>query len=212
MNEKDLSLVLLHEELPDDDKLLDELIALVERSVSGGPAVKQRSIGKKLWRVVSNLLFYGALLLAILAALVYGTGPGEVKDLLGYSYFTVMTPSMQSSIPQGSLIITRRTEPADLAVGDVITFFSSDGSNTVTHRIIEIISGGELQFRTKGDDNPTPDSTPIAAGRVVGKVLFHVKHLGSVMLALQNNLIWVLALFFLAIALSFTLQQLLRKD
>jgi signal peptidase I, archaeal type len=214
MNVETLMLTVSYEEIPDDDALIDELITLVDRAVAprASPAKKRRTSGKSVWRFLSNLLFYSALMLAIVAALVYSAGPGEIKSLFGYSYFTVMTPSMESSIPPGSLIVTKKTDANQLQIGDVITFFSYDADSTVTHRIVEIINDGELSFRTKGDDNQSEDPDPVPAKRLVGKVVFHLGAVGSAMLLLQKHLILVLVLFFLAIALSFTLQQLLRKE
>lgn len=224
LNKLNTPFVLEHEDIPDDEVLLDEMIALVDNARPIGlpwqgssvfdplPPEKRRSPGKVLWRIISGSLFYGALILAILAALVYSNGPGEVKNLLGFSYFTVMTPSMQSSIPTGSLIITRKVAADSLEVGDVITFFSTNSDTTITHRIVEIVSGDGLQFRTKGDDNNTEDPDLVPSGRIVGKVVFHVGTLGKLMLALQEHIAWVLALFFLTLLTSFALQQLLRKE
>ena len=213
----------LWEEIPDDEALLDELIDLVDKSLTSGPSnngfsdvslapLKKRSVGKGLWRAVSSILFYGALALVILVAFVYSAGPGEVKSLMGYSYFTVMTPSMRSSIPPGSFIVTKKTEASELQIGDVITFFASGIDETVTHRIVEVIPDSELQFRTKGDDNHEPDSEPVPGSRVIGKVVFHVKYLGSVMLLLKQHIGWVLAIFFLLFALSLTLGWVFRKE
>ena len=211
-------------DIPDDEALLDELIGLVDRSLASGlpknwvsdfpPAfAKKRPLaGKGIWRAVSSILFYGALAMVILAAFVYSAGPGEVKNLLGYSYFTVMTPSMKSSIPPGSFIMTKKTALEKLQAGDIITFFAGGVDETITHRIVEVIADGELQFRTKGDDNDDSDSEPIPGSRVIGKVMFHVKYLGSVMLLLKQHIGWVLAIFFLLFALSTTLAWTFRKE
>ena len=216
---------ILHtEDIPDDEVLLDELIGLVDRSLARSPpnnsfsdvssvhAKKRSLVGKGLWRAVSSILFYGALALVILAAFVYSAGPGEVKNLLGYSYFTVMTASMESSIPPGSFIITKKMAVEELQVGDAITFFASGLNETVTHRIMEIIPDEEIQFRTKGDDNADFDSEPVPGSRVIGKVVFHVKYLGRVMLQLKQYIGWVLVIFFLLFALSLALGWLFRKD
>ena len=215
---------LRYEEIPDDEALLDELIGLVDKTLAASrprngfydfppmPAKKRPAIGKVLWRAFSSILFYGALALVILAAFVYSAGPGEVKSLFGYSYFTVMSPSMKSSIPTGSFILTKKMGTDQLRPGDVITFFASGIDETVTHRIVEVIPDGGLAFRTKGDDNDTPDSELVPADRVIGKVVLHLKHLGNAMLFLKQHIGWVLAIFVLLLALSMTLGWLFRKE
>ena len=115
------------------------------------------------------------------------------------------------SLPVGSLIVTRRTDAQALQIGDAITFFAAN--NTITHRITDISHGYDgLEFQTKGDDNTYIDPDPVSADRVIGRVVFHVRYLGHAMLFMQQNIIWVLGMFFLLILLSFTVQQFLRKD
>ncbi|MCL2107227.1 MAG: signal peptidase I, partial [Oscillospiraceae bacterium] len=165
----------------EDDELLDELIRLVDGICppkehlwpAAMPAPPKRLSGKAVWRMVSGVLFYGVLLLAILAAFLFSGAPGEVKNLFGFSYFTVMTPSMKSSIPPGSLILTKKTDTDKLMAGDVITYFSSDAGATVTHRIVEELHE-EAAFRTQGDDNSSPDPEPVSAARVGGKDVLRV--------------------------------------
>lgn len=77
----------------------------------------------------------------------------------------------------GDLVVTRRVDPADLDVGDVIRFRRPGG--TVVHRIIEVRTGpdGAPLFITQGDNNPAPDS-PVDAGDVIGEVALHVPKAG----------------------------------
>ncbi|MCK7488281.1 MAG: S26 family signal peptidase [Bacillus subtilis] len=42
--------------------------------------------------------------------------------VLGYSLSFVLTPSMEPAIEAGDLIVSRSVKPADLEVGDIITF------------------------------------------------------------------------------------------
>ena len=207
--------VLWHEEIPDDEAFIDEMLACLDavvlpRLYQPLPEKKKWFFGKTVWRTVSSVFFYGALVLALLAALVFTGDPGDVKNLVGFSYFTVMTPSMQSVIPVGSLIITRRTDAHALQIGDVITYFSAN--TTVTHRIVDILYQDGIEFQTKGDDNHSVDPDPVSVERVIGRVVFHVRYIGHAMLFMQQRIVWVLGIFLLLIALSFTLQQLLRKE
>ena len=53
----------------------------------------------------------------------------------------------------------------------------------VTHKIIEIIdadSPADIQFRTQGEANDTPDNIPVRTGNVIGRADFSIPYLGYV--------------------------------
>jgi signal peptidase len=208
----------LHDEIPDDIALIDELIAKIDRACGHiwfdhvQPEKTRQPARKTAWRAVSGIMFYSALALVVLAAFVFSGSPGTARDLFGFSHFTVVSPSMQSAIPVGSLIVTRRpASPSELQVGDIITYFDSARTETITHRIVEI-DPVNWQFTTKGDNNPGNDPEPIPADLLVGRVVWHVRGVGQVMLFLQQRIMWVIIIFALFVTLSFTLQIMLRKE
>lgn len=84
-----------------------------------------------------------------------GIGPWTGR----YRVITVLTGSMRPTAPPGSLIVVTPEASGDLRVGDVITFEAPiDGRPVVTHRVIEIVSGGTNPIiRTKGDANAAAD-------------------------------------------------------
>ena len=97
---------------------------------------------------------------------------------------TVLTGSMEPSIPRGSTVLVRPVEPAELRAGDVITFRLREGDDVeVTHRIVAVDDTTvPRSFITQGDANPRPDPQPVAAGMVRGEVwasIPWVGHLGS---------------------------------
>ncbi|MDR2712800.1 MAG: DivIVA domain-containing protein, partial [Clostridiales bacterium] len=89
-------------------------------------------------RVASSILFYVAIIGAVFLAFVASGKTGDApRNILGYSYFTVLSGSMQKEIPVGSLVITRKIDPDKLQIGDNITFMKSSNTS-VTHKIIGI--------------------------------------------------------------------------
>jgi signal peptidase I len=93
---------------------------------------------------------------------------------------TVLTGSMEPSIPKGSVVFVRPTAPNQLAVGDVITFYDKGGSGaTITHRVsaTPMTTDGRV-FRTKGDSNKADDPHPVEEDRIVGKVAFDIPLVG----------------------------------
>ena len=95
----------------------------------------------------------------------------EVPSIGGISPLIVLTDSMLPEISSGDLIITKQIDPADVKVGDVISFFdpAGNGSSVVTHRVIEIVTeNGETKWRTRGDNNNTEDRVAVPFDNLVG--------------------------------------------
>lgn len=126
---------------------------------------------KKTLKIVSNAL---VIIVAVFAILLHGL------QLVGLKPYSVLSGSMQSVYPTGSLIYIKSVKPETLSIGDVITYQMSNG-NVCTHRIIELVSDetdpNTTRFRTKGDENDTADPL-VDRDRVVGKAVFCIPLLG----------------------------------
>lgn len=129
---------------------------------------------KKIGNVISTVLVAVMVLLAILLA---------GARLLGMQVFTVLSGSMEPNYHVGSIIYVKEVDPAELKVGDAISFMLSE--NTVaTHRIVEVVPDGDdptvIRFRTKGDNNTIEDSSLVHCNNVLGKVVGTIPYLGYV--------------------------------
>ena len=126
---------------------------------------------RKLLKVISNAL---VIVVVVLAILLHGL------QFVGLKPYSVLSGSMQSVYPTGSLLYTKDVNPETLEVGDVITFKMAGGT-LCTHRIIEIVPDEDnpniVRFRTKGDENDTADPL-VDCDRVVGKAVFCIPLLG----------------------------------
>ncbi|HSW84998.1 MAG TPA: signal peptidase I [Candidatus Saccharimonadales bacterium] len=123
-----------------------------------------------------------------IAAVIFVVCCGAVLTIncsaLGYRSLAVASGSMKPAIPIGSMVLVHRVPDNSLKVGDVITYTSlKDNKKTITHRIIKSykLDGKVPAYVTKGDSNQYPD-TPIVAGMVKGKVVWHIPYLGHVMI------------------------------
>ena len=167
------------------------------------PAKKMKKV-----KAVSNLLFYVSIIVALFAAVAYG-GNGSVKNFFGYSYMGVLTPSMQSEIPQGSVVIVKHTSPDKIHTDDNITYLKEDGT-TVTHKVIQIFenyeNSGAKGFQTKGVDNNVPDKDIVLAANVVGVVKAHIPYIGALLMNIAVNVWVIIILFALSMGLSVTLR------
>lgn len=94
----------------------------------------------------------------------------EVPNVAGTLPLIVLTDSMYPVIESGDLIICHTEEPENVRTGDVIAFFDPAGNGTtiVTHRVLEVTElGGQLAWRTKGDNNNTEDRLLVTAEKLV---------------------------------------------
>lgn len=134
-----------------------------------------------------------ALALVVLLRTVF-TPAGEVPTLGGYGFMRTLTGSMEPAIPVHSFIVTQEVDPAELQVGDIVTFRATEASlegSLNTHRITSVYEqDGQLMFHTKGDANAVEDATPVAAVNVVGRVVFVSAALGTVVSLFSNPLVF----------------------
>lgn len=160
-------------------------------------------------RLLGELVFYGALVLLLLGALMLRlTGEGPPRFSGGFSGMIVLTGSMEPELPRGSLVVTRAVDPETLGAGDDIAYMVSP-TLSVTHRIWAVSrdEDGGLLFETQGVSNDCRDREKVPAASLVGKVVFHSLALGQLALFIKSW--WPVLL--LALALGAGLARILRR-
>lgn len=122
------------------------------------------------------------------------TPAGEVPTIGGYGILRTLTGSMEPAIPVHSLVVVQQTDPAELQVGDIITFEATEGAldgALNTHRITQIDEGAAGPvFHTKGDANAVEDAQTVSADHVIGRVAFVSAGLGVIVSLLTNPLLF----------------------
>ena len=113
----------------------------------------------------------------------------EVPSIGGITPMIVLTDSMDPVIKSGDLIFAKSIDPAEVAVGDIITFFdpAGSGTSTVTHRVVEVLREDGLHFRTKGDANNTEDRSLVPAENLIGVYRARLPGMGQVAMFLQTT-------------------------
>jgi signal peptidase len=96
--------------------------------------------------------------------------------LLGIRSYTVLSGSMEPSIPTGSIIYTMKNLGYNLH--DVITFKTA-GDQTVTHRVVSIENNGEVLYVTKGDANSSLDGQKVTTDKILGKTYVAIPFIGK---------------------------------
>ena len=134
---------------------------------------------KKIWNGITTVI---VILVVILAILLAGV------RLFGLQVFTVLSGSMEPTYHVGSLIYVKKTDPAEIRIGDPITFVLNEKLVVATHRVvgIDVDEEGVIRFHTKGDANESEDGGTVHQGNLLGKPVFTIPYLGYVANFMQN--------------------------
>lgn len=116
--------------------------------------------------IATGVLFLLIISVAVMVMITKFSG-GE-PQVFGYQLKTVLSGSMEPDIKTGSIIAVKPGgDMTRFQENDVITFQDED-QKLVTHRIIEVVQSGEnMLYRTKGDNNNSPDANPVLSDNVV---------------------------------------------
>lgn len=80
---------------------------------------------KKICSILSTVLM--VLMVLVAAALL-------VPYLFGYRPMAVLSASMEPAYPTGSVVFVKKVEPAEIEIGDPITFHREGLAEPITHR------------------------------------------------------------------------------
>ena len=165
------------------------------------------------WKTVSNAVFYAVLALIVVGAVIF-SDQSNGRPFFGFSYFEVLSGSMESVIPRGSLVIAQHVPAAGIRPGDIVTFINSN-EESITHGVLRVIpnfdGNGTLGFQTKGTDNPLPDEDIVGAGNVIGVVKLHVKGLGFPLRYVKDNIRYVFLFSILILLASIAVRVFLAE-
>lgn len=120
---------------------------------------------------------------AVVALLWFNVGLFGVRPTL------VSGSSMAPELRAGDIAVVREFPPNQIRPGDIVQF-RHEGVHVI-HRVVEVHHGPEgLEFVTKGDANNQLDP-PLPAERLDGKVVFVIRKLGWIGIALRQAVQWV---------------------
>ena len=119
------------------------------------------------------------LVLVLLAQAFFLLAP-RLTDL---KFLTVIGGSMSPAIPLGAVIAVRPVDAAEIQVGDIIAYNSSDPARStlrVVHRVVavETDANGSLNFITRGDASGSEDIDVTSEANVIGRSWFSIPLLG----------------------------------
>ena len=167
---------------------------------------------KKIGTLVGNITFYVLLISVVLGITFFGLRAPDAppRSIAGFSMMTVLSRSMEPTLPVRALVVTRRVDARTLEVGQIVTYLR-EGDTTVTHRIIEVIDNyqGSQQraFRLQGDNNSTPDAEAVLAHNIIGEVIYSNLFLGQVVFFVQGHILPIVLFLILLILLSYVIKK-----
>ena len=157
---------------------------------------------KQVLNYIGKILSYACIVLLVLIGIFlvyYMSTVQKAKNDPNFkpvvSLYTIVSGSMEPTILVYDVVLNRAVNsPEEIKVGDVITFISTSSISeglTITHRVQDIkIVNGEYEFVTKGDYNPTADSSTAKYYNVIGKVAFKIPQLGRVQFFVASKAGW----------------------
>jgi signal peptidase I len=100
--------------------------------------------------------------------------------LFGGRSLTVLSGSMDPALKVGDIVIDSQVSPAEVRVGDIITFSDPEGTDKlITHRVRRLrITDGTAHVVTKGDNTNAVERWEMPAGGSLGRVEYRVPLLG----------------------------------
>lgn len=125
--------------------------------------------------------------------------PENVTIRLNYKFYTVLTNSMEPTIPTNSLVCVKAFEEDDiikLEPGEIITFHANRFGHDIilTHRFnkTEVDEEGNTIYRTNAEGKEILDAYETKRSDLIGTYVFHVPYFGKLMLFLKSKFSFVL--------------------
>lgn len=121
-----------------------------------------------------------------------------VPTIAGAASYTITGRSMEPTLRLGTLIVVQPVDPADIELGDIITYQLHSGQAAVaTHRVVGFEFGaGDRRFITQGDNNDNVrDAEAVRPEQLKGRYWYGIPLIGWVNWVLTGSVrAWVIPL------------------
>ena len=153
----------------------------------------------KILKKFIKIILYLAILLLIVYITLMILVPKKVNNIINYSFYTVLTDSMEPTIPVNSLVCVRNfkeDEVIDLNSQQIITFNANRfGENIIiTHHFnkTEIDENGNTIYRTNAEGAENLDAYKTKRSDLIGTYIFHIPYIGKFILFLKSKFGFIL--------------------
>ena len=130
---------------------------------------------KKTFNIIIDIVVVLILIVSLLVVVLSLTSKSSgVPNIFGIAPLSVQSDSMEPTFSENDLLFSKVTNDPGMEyqVGDVVTFPITirDKEELNSHRIIEVVEeDGITYYKTKGDNNPDPDSEMVTSLDIVAK-------------------------------------------
>ncbi len=110
----------------------------------------------------------------------------ETPSIFGYSFYYVLTESMEPEIMAGDMILGESVAAEELRIGDVVTYTGKTGElsgKIITHKIVQI--DGDM-ITTQGIANEDPDPQ-IHVSQIQARYVFTIPLAGKLFSAINSK-------------------------
>lgn len=146
---------------------------------------------KKILKLLGNLVF--SILLIVLFFYIVGMQffPKQIKGALGYQTFVILSDSMESTLPVGSLVLSKNlTDEQVIPINTIVSFrvHWGDKEEIFTHYLkkIEIDETGKERYFTQGEKTEHYDDYVTYREDILGTYVLHIPYIGKFILFLQS--------------------------
>ncbi len=159
------------------------------------------------WTILTILVVIAAFLLYyFIANKIYAKKGEQFSPAIGL--YTIVSPSMEPNLRVYDVIVDKKvSNPSEIKVGDIITFISTSTISkglTITHRVVALVeTENGIEYKTKGDNNMSPDSTTVQFKNILGKVVVKIPQLGRIQQFLSTSSGWLLVVVIPAVLIIF---------
>lgn len=114
-----------------------------------------------------------------------------VLTFFGYRPLVDRSGSMVPALHVGDVVVNELVRADRIRPGEIVTFAQEfDRTELVTHRVQSIrVDGGTVKVVTKGDANVAPERWSVSSQTLVGRVVWRVPRIGSLLVLLGSTLI-----------------------
>ena len=177
---------------------------------------------KKLFKIISKISSCTCIVILMIIAsfLTIYVASGKIAEKKGqnppFGLYTIISPSMSPNIKVYDVVFVKKTDPKELKINDVITFYSTNsffGNTPITHRIVELLEVPDVGtvYRVKGDANQSADNEKVYPSNIIGKVMFKIPQLGRLQFFLASKSCWLIAILIPAIfIISYDIYKLIK--
>ena len=125
--------------------------------------------------------------------------PEKINNIINYKFYTVVTNSMEPTIPTYSLVCVKNfkeNEVIELDPQQIITFHANRFGEDIiiTHRFnkTEVNEDGTIIYRTNAEGKENLDMYETKRDNLIGTYIFHIPYIGKIVLFLKSKFGFIL--------------------